>query len=362
MTGRRSLALLVATATAVALLPAALAGAAVPAGADRDAAQERTEHARILAYWTPERMRAAIPRDFVRHPDGTFRLEPTPMLDPASSSGKSWTTTDGKGGVVQARTGKVYFVMGRTGYVCSGSVADDGGAGTNSLVLTAGHCLYDGKKYSRTNELAGFATNWLFIPDFDSLPNLNTTNCALADTKYGCWTAKALVVHRGFASQRNFTSTATRYDFGFAVVGAGGKSSGALDVAVGGSYAVDTDPLDNSPKVTDVLSAFGYPAGSPYGGKDLVYCSGPITTDANNADATWGMPCDMTGGSSGGPWLAGVDSTGAGGTLSSLNSYGYSGVKYMYGPMFNKDTKAVYDAALLRANGTASGSAVVVTK
>ena len=29
----------------------------------------------------------------------------------------------------------------------------------------------------------------------------------------------------------------------------------------------------------------------------------------------------------------------------SLNSYGYNGVKAMYGPMFGSPTKAVYDAA-----------------
>jgi hypothetical protein len=57
------------------------------------------------------------------------------------------------------------------------------------------------------------------------------------------------------------------------------------------------------------------------------------------------MACGMTGGSSGGPWLSSfTEGTGVG-TLSSLNSYGYSGIKNMYGPKFNSETQAVYNAA-----------------
>jgi hypothetical protein len=64
----------------------------------------------------------------------------------------------------------------------------------------------------------------------------------------------------------------------------------------------------------------------------------------------------MTGGSSGGPWLTSGSlelnlSTGDGGTLASLNSYGYKGKAYMYGPMFNSTTTAVLDAARMQAAG-----------
>ena len=355
MPGRRSLALLFAAAMAAALAPAALAGAAVPSDADRAAGRAKAEHERIVAFWTPERMAAAKPRDFVRQPDGTFRPALEPLLDPVSSQGSSW---EAEGDVLKL-TGKVYFVMGRSGYVCSGAVAEDGGATVNSLVLTAGHCLYDGAKYSKRNPNAGFATNWLFIPDFDTKPKLNTKSCSSADTVYGCWTAQALVVHRGFASQRTFTATATKYDFGFAVVGPGGKSDEAGDLeGTVGSYPVDVTP-DSTPAVGEVLSAFGYPAAAPYDGNNLIYCSGSIVEDANTGNATWGMPCNMTGGSSGGPWLAGVASTGTDGTLSSLNSYKYSGASYMYGPKFNSNTDAVYSYAKETAKSPSPTSKVV---
>src|SRR3712207_7483597 len=53
-----------------------------------------------------------------------------------------------------------------------------------------------------------------------------------------------------------------------------------------------------------ILYSFGYPASQKYHGNDLTYCAGPISTDPNNANLTWGMACDMTGGSSGGPWVS----------------------------------------------------------
>ena len=51
----------------------------------------------------------------------------------------------------------------------------------------------------------------------------------------------------------------------------------------------------------------------------------------------------MTGGSSGGPWLANFTNTA--GSLSSVNSYGYGNQAVMYGPKFDARTQAVLNAA-----------------
>jgi hypothetical protein len=57
----------------------------------------------------------------------------------------------------------------------------------------------------------------------------------------------------------------------------------------------------------------------------------------------------MTGGSSGGPWLVGsltASQIAAGsGSVGSVNSYGYSGLKYMFGPRFNANTQTTFNAA-----------------
>ena len=297
---------------------------AAPAGA---AGPSASRHDQIVAFWTPARLRSAIPRDFVRA-GATF----VPKARPGGTgTGASWT----KGGAILKASGKVYFVMSPYAYVCSGSVATETKTG-RSLVLTAGHCAYD--------EVARkFATNWLFIPEFDSAP---TFTCA--NTTYGCWTADALVVHNGYASAGGFNTQATAHDFAFAVVSGGGKSGTAqLDTTVG-SFPISF----SGTSAGTLMYAFGYPAAGKYHGNDLTYCFGNIFNDSNNSNLTWGMACGMTGGSSGGPWLKGFNESTGSGTLNSLNSYGYSGVKNMYGPKFNANTQAVYNAATTVTSNT----------
>ncbi len=114
-----------------------------------------------------------------------------------------------------------------------------------------------------------------------------------------------------------------------------------LDTAVGGGYAVNTGAISSSTQV----HAFGYPAAGKYKGKDLTYCAGPTFQDGNNANATWGIACNMTGGSSGGPWFKDFAGNGSSGSVTSLNSYGYQGLANMYGPKFNSDTAAVLSGA-----------------
>lgn len=346
MTGRRSLALLVATLTAAALMPAALAGAAAPTAADRASAQERAEHARVVAFWTPERMRAAIPRDFARQPDGTFRLAPTAKgkpggggtttapscetlsadVAPAVTTGASWPCV---GGDVNKRTGKVFFSIGSSNYVCSGAVAEDGGADSNgrALVLTAGHCVYD-------QAAKAFVSNWLFVPDYDTAPTKDCTSNA-----YGCWTAAALVAHRNFVDAGSFNSQAILHDYAFAVVGLGSRGR-ELDAVVGGEYPLVATPASGA------VTALGYPAARPYSGSDLVHCHGTPFPDTRNSGSTLGLACTMTGGASGGPWLSGLRANGSGGALVSLNSYKYTGQKdFMYGPYFTSETAAVHTLA-----------------
>jgi V8-like Glu-specific endopeptidase len=296
----------------------------------------QSRHEQTIAFWTPARMAAAVPRDFTYHPELGFRPAAKPPGTPGgpggggggggdgSTTGASWTAD----GAIQDRTGKVYFNMGGSYYICSGTATTDSRAGY-SLVLTAAHCAYD--------ETSGaFATEWMFIPDFDAQP---TYECD--DTLHGCWTADALVVHQGYADAGGFNTQATLHDFAFAVVGPGGHGDTQLDTEVG-TFALS---IPGFTEVGQTAYAFGYPAAQKYKGSDLVYCAGSIFEDPYNDEATWGLPCDMTGGSSGGPWLSGFNASSQTGSLSSLNSYGYSGVKAMHGPKFNADTAAVYDAA-----------------
>ena len=328
----------IAALTVASLLP--LVGSqAIAAGPNAEAARAAAEHQRIIAFWTPERMRAAVPRDVAFDPLRGYHIahqaKPGGGGGGGSTTGASWP--NGKGRIYSA-TGKVYFQMNGSGWICSGTAISDKG-GSYSVVLTAGHCVYD--EQNGNGSLSGFATNWLFIPQFDSKP---TYTCSA--TQYGCWTAQALVARREFATAGGFTTTATHYDWGFAVVGQGGLSGSAQLDATVGTFGTTFANMAGS----TVVDAFGYPAAQKYHGSDLVYCQGPIGFDSLAGNGTYKLACGMTGGSSGGPWLSGFaqadgTSTGNDGTIQSLNSYGYSGQSNMYGPKFNSDTSATYDVA-----------------
>lgn len=331
---RRSRAVLATLLTAIVLLTAFAAPAA--AAKPTAEAKAKAEHQRIVDYWTAERIAGAQPRDFVRTSGGAF--QPKPKAKPGRGGGGGGGTVTGAswtgGGPVVQRTGKVLFTMGGGNYVCSATVVQEPTPrNTHSLVLTAGHCAYD--------EVAeAFATNWIFVPSFDTSPTFTCANATI-----GCWTAVGLVVHSGYATAGGFNTQATIHDFAIAIVGGGGTTGTTtqLDTAVGGGYGIAYPGISTG----DSVHAFGYPAAGRYKGKDLTYCAGPTFNDANNGNATWGIACNMTGGSSGGPWLAGFTQTGAG-TLTSLNSYGYSGLSNMYGPKFNADTQDVVNAAASR--------------
>jgi len=322
--------LLVAVATAISV-PAA--GAAPKPG--------RSAHDRVVAFWTNARVAHAVPRDFDFDPTRrSFRpsAKPAPGGGGGTSPttlGSSWTA----GGEVLKTTGKVLFAMGGTYYVCSASVADDTASG-RSIILTAAHCAYD--------EAGGaFATNWMFVPDYDSAPaTLNTSGSFCATTSLGCWTASALVVASGYTTAGGFNDQAVVHDYAFAVVAAGGKSGTAqLDDTVGGH------PIRFS-----ALSAgsdtylFGYPAAGKYRGKDLVYSRGALGFDPSAGNTTYRVGSNMTGGSSGGPWFAPFSS--GSGTMVSVNSYGYSGITAMHGPKLNAETQTMFNTAASATENT----------
>src|SRR4051794_23014752 len=178
----------------------AASGAAV-----HDTPPGQSEHDRVVDFWTNDRVAQAIPRDFdFDAKTHSFRPAGKPVVGGASGGstgttivGSSWTA----GGEVLKTTGKVLFAMGGTYYVCSASVADDTVSG-RSIILTAGHCAID-------ESTGQFATNWMFVPDYDTAPvSLTTSGSFCATTSLGCWTASALVVAKGFATAGSFNDQA----------------------------------------------------------------------------------------------------------------------------------------------------------
>jgi hypothetical protein len=319
------------------LVPLLLPGAAGARGTD---AARRAEHDRIVAYWTPARVAAAQWKGYARDAAGKFT--PTKGKPPSGGgtvTGASWTGN----GAIEQRSGRILFSTEGGDWICSGSVADDADGNGQSIVLTAGHCVYDGSE--------GWSFNFMYIPDFDDAA---TYTCS--QTIHGCWTATRLAVNTVFVSEGGFgTEESVEVDYGFARVGLGGKTNPLreLDVLTGG-YSINTASLANNVEKW----AFGYPAEGRYKGRDLIYCKGPTINDPYGAN-TWGVACNMNGGSSGGPWVTGGDPASylaPQPLLTSVNSYGYSGLAYMFGPKFDGMTATVAGDA---GDGSASSGVTV---
>jgi hypothetical protein len=69
-------------------------------------------------------------------------------------------------------------------------------------------------------------------------------------------------------------------------------------------------------------------------------CNSPLVYDDTSANPpTIGIDCDMTGGSSGGGWIAG-------GSVASVNSYGYRTLRnVMFGPYQGSVAQSLYTQA-----------------
>jgi V8-like Glu-specific endopeptidase len=280
----------------------------------------------LMAYWTPETMAAATPKDMVydgsptktegsvesiptsgaelkavhMNADGSFSTTsvsplsaPQALTEPyhAAIPFSRWQyfakynpNSPGGGTNLAASTqAKMFFTQNGSNFVCSASVVGP------DAVWTAGHCVSDG---SNT-----FSTNVLFCPSHDNgapLPGV------------GCWGAESLVTSTVWHNSGDLD-----YDVGGADVSDTGTVNATLignftgwlgfayvNVAEGTSEAFNTHYM-----------SFGYPQAAPFNGQKIHVCASslgyadPATAGGQDSKA---IGCDMTGGSSGGPWIIGI--------------------------------------------------------
>jgi hypothetical protein len=263
-----------------------------------------------------------------------------------------WTS----GGVVQNAAGRIYFEMPsnaqRTqwgGYVCSGTAVTDGTT-NRSIILTAAHCVYDDANKA-------FARNVLFIPN-QAATSAAGTDRVCSNDPLGCWTPNFGVVDTNWTS-RTFPNN-VHWDYAFYVV----KDTGAHQSGYnGGGEALDAT-------VTPMSISFATPATTPTTGSgthalgysydvdpNFMYCTEPM--ENLNADNWWLGHCDLSGGSSGGPWVQPMNTSQGNGPVISVNSWGYTNQPGMAGPKLSGTTAScVFTLAKSSGFGTfADGSA-----
>ncbi|MCK2220284.1 peptidase [Actinomadura sp. ATCC 31491] len=305
-------------------------------------ADTSSERRTVLSYWTPQRMLAARPLD-TPAPRRSTQSGPT-QGTPWATRGASYsapsstpsTTTQGRpyavrpvaaeraaevlnnspglrwvdGGAVTRTVGRVFFTTADgQNSACSGTAVT---SANESVVITAGHCV----------KLNGAAhRNWVFVPGFDN-----------GRRPFGTWVATALLTTQQWNAGEDIN-----FDVAAAVVAP--LQGRTLTDVVGGQGVAFNQPRRRQ------MFAFGYPAAAPFDGSRLIYCSGRAIDDTVQT-RDLGLRCNMTGGSSGGPWFAGFNGSTGQGWLNSVNSFKYDFAQnFMFGPFFGNEAMAVYRAA-----------------
>ncbi|MFB8170382.1 trypsin-like serine peptidase [Kitasatospora purpeofusca] len=226
---------------------------------------------------------------------------------------------------------------GLSHYQCSATVvADPAHPGKSNLVWTAGHCIHQGKG-------GKYFSNISFIPAFNSNGALSGGKQA-EEAQYaplGIWNAtQAVTSPQWKAEGGDGGSPATQYDFAIIKVqpGEGGKS---LEETVGGAVPV----WFNAPREQLSITEYGYPAAPPFDGMELNRCESGRPTRLSydpTRPPMHAIGCTMTGGSSGGGWLAVKDGKPA--LVSNVSVGQHTGdPKFQAGPYLDDVAAGAYD-------------------
>ncbi|MEO5877108.1 MAG: trypsin-like peptidase domain-containing protein [Streptosporangiaceae bacterium] len=278
--------------------PAATSGTAFvlapPPAASRPLSTTPEHQRQVLHYWTLDRMARATGVETAGTPSATNR-------------GGLWPQR----GTVRSTIGKVFFTLNGRDFLCSAATV----VSTNrDLVVTAGHCAKNGG--------GGWADNWIFVPGY----------------RDGVGPAGGFTARRMFVPDQ-WSSTGDD-DYDVAMVALATSDGKHVTDAVGAHQISFEQPRGRQ------AYSFGYPASGRYNGERLAYCSGRPHGDPHGVTSAQGLRCDMTQGSSGGPWLSRFDPGTGSGVITSVSSFKYADDgTTMYGPSFGPSVRRLYDQA-----------------
>jgi V8-like Glu-specific endopeptidase len=272
----------------------------------------------VAAYWTPERMAAAVDITSVKPTNKSVPESRAP--EPNGPAGTIQPMLPAIAGVDDVgvllnesqTVGKVYFTLpnGQP----SGCSASTVGSGKRRLVMTAGHCVHSG---------AGgqWFSNWQFVPLYRN-----------GAVPFGTFVASRLTARSAWIN-----NSSQDEDMGIAIMRNGGTRGLKVVDTVGGNglrwnwgFSVSS------------MTALGYPSNLG-GGESQQYCQSGTWQASAQQIRMW---CNMTWGSSGGPWLQEYNDQNGLGFINSVVSHGDNpGNGQFDGPYFDNDIKSLFDYA-----------------
>ncbi|MEW1725087.1 trypsin-like peptidase domain-containing protein [Streptomyces sp. NPDC093109] len=251
-------------------------------------AKERKE---ALAHWTTARMKT---------------VGKSVDLGPTGPKAKPYKGTPPK------TVGRLFFVNASGAETwCTATAVK---SANRSVVMTAAHCVRRGSSPGNTNILMVFAPGY-----------------SKGKTPYGTFAVRSAAAPRAWENK-------STNDIAALVVDADKKDRKLTDVVGGQRIAFNR-------AVGGTVSALGYSATRPQRGEELLRCVGKAKKE-QDTQGTQAIPCDLTGGASGGPWLADFDTATGKGVLVSVNaSLDSLTPTKMYGEVLKDTAKKVYDRA-----------------
>lgn len=205
--------------------------------------------------------------------------------------------------------GVLFFSQNGTDYRCSAA-----SIGSNAL-WTAGHCVHDGN-----GTAGGWSDNVVFAPAYKN-----------GNAPFGTWTYYDLATRLAW-----FSGGDLRLDIGKVILkpNTAGKTVNEIVGSLG--FAYNLNPNQHWFNI-------GYPVNTPFDGKTMQICAASFARNAPSytTPIPMAMGCDMTGGSSGGPWI--INFSGSPGNTNYINgnnSYRYTGLEEeIYSPYFSDAAK-----------------------
>ncbi|WP_436739282.1 trypsin-like serine peptidase [Streptomyces sp. BBFR102] len=288
--------------------------------------------------WDPDRMREAddptereVDEEDISGDQGV--TDPTPRPVDATAVGAAYHDR-------APEAGKLLFDGPKGSMVCSATViADPANPGRSNLVWTAGHCVHAGKE-------GGWYRNIVFVPSYNdgALPAERLQNATQEQVApYGVWWSDWAQTSDQWIEQGGQTGgDGAPYDFAVLHVTQQDGQGKSLEETVGSALPVNFD----APAADRIgsLTATGYPAAPPFEGQKMFQCADrPGRLSVTEDDPTMHrIGCTMTGGSSGGGWVAeGADGKPA---LVSNTSIGPVNAGWLAGPRLGKEAEGIYTA------------------